>query len=409
MNYKELKEKAEKARQTNNSTEMLKYYSQLIEFEEANYWDKYFYALALFRNGKKHESLDYCRKLYKEKPNFKPLKSLYARNILANILENITKINNERIIKALSAMLNLIDKDDEFFPFRTPYYYIMKELDQKKKYSTLTEILKYFDFRNNECSTAEKKDKELPKFPPECETWYVFAAKTAFATGDYTKTIEIIDESLSKIKKFYYSNDIWLKRIKAKSFAHLKNYNEALKIYFEIMHRKKDWFLMFEVAKILMQSGNAEASVYFAMNALRDNQKIDYKLNLIKWLFETKQNIIDKENLIKLYHIIKKRLKKQQLDENEIKNEKFLIKKLKENTKQYFDKQQVSGKIIKIFNQKNGLIFCNEKNFFYFSRVKDLKVGDEITGFLTWNYDRKKQKVRQSVIIQGKQRKSNAL
>ncbi len=407
MDYKEIKTKADEARQSNNIVDMLKYYSQLIEFEEATHWDKYFYALALFKNGKKDESLDYCRKLYKQNKNFNPLKSLYARNILANVRKNITKYSTEKIVKATVAIKNLVDENTKFFPFRTHYYYILKELDSKQRYLTLSEILKNFNYRNDDCQEAKKKEQE--QFPPECETWYVFSAKTLFAVGAYKQAIEIIDESLVKIKKFHYSNDVWLKRLKAKSFVELGNYNEALKIYFEIMHRKKDWFLMFEVAKILMQSGKADASIYFALKAMNDNQKIDYKLNLIKWLSEIEQNLIEKQELEKLYELVKKRLKKQEMTEDEVKNEKFLTKKIKKNVREYFDNQKVSGEIVKIFGKKNGLIFCNEKKYFYFSTVNELKTGDEVTGILTWNYDRKKEEVRQSVIIQGIERKSNDL
>ncbi|MBN2664080.1 MAG: hypothetical protein JXR68_10560 [Bacteroidales bacterium] len=404
-NYNEIKLKAEDARKNQKWDKALEFYEEIYNNNSANEWDKYFYALALSKNGFGDKSMEICRQIFLAKKEFNPNNSLYARNIYNKSFDKPDYSDKKNILKALNAIKFLTPNNDKFISFEMFFHIIVKTFESDHKFDFILEIFEEFyplqeDYKKLD-DTLFLKNLNYPTF---VETYMVAQIKANYMLGNYEKAITKVDETLKTIKRFNYSNQIWIRRTKALSLWKIDKKNEALQEYFYIMRIKKEWFIYFEIAQLLNETKNSEASEFFAIKALLDKQDASYKINLYKFLLEIKSEKILKEKLNEIIDLLKN--KRQTLNPTaENKAIETKIKKaeevIRQNAKDYFETQKGQGEIINTFSPKNGIIKTDSSNIFFAIETKGMiaEQGDIFLYNANWNFDLKKKEVRKSVIL----------
>ena len=403
MNYNELKRRAENAKKNRDAKGMMKWYGLIYEGGESDIWDRYFFALSLRRNGLVDRSLELCRELYSENKLFKPMRDLYALNILDDLRARIGVVAGDELVRGLEAIGRLREADDGEM-LRKSFFYLTKDLSEKERWDVLGIVLAG-DERGDDCDVRLKKGKsEKYVFPSLCETYYMSKVRLLLGLGRYDEAVSVGEEGLKRVKYFCFSNDVWLRRLVAQSKRKSGDLSGAVGLYFDIFRRKRDWFLEFELGEILLESGNSEAALYYGLSALRDRQKIDFKVRLLRWLIGIEQDKIDKGVLRGLYCVVRLRMRGVRdyvCNEGDFaKSEAELLGILREELNRYGNSLRVEGRVESVFGNGFGFLFAEKKKFFYISRVKDLKKGDEVIGRYSWNYDRKKKRLGECVIVE---------
>lgn len=393
-NYFEIKNNAEQARKQKKWNEALDFYKRIYLMEEANEWDKYFYALILEKIGFEQKSIAVCRKIYSKNKNFNPNNSLYARNIFKITFQK--KISNDfkETVKALEALKKLIPEDDNFISFEMMYYKFIKIYEKENKFNFLIQIFeKFYPTSNDYNKLNDKEYLKTLKYPSFAETFLVAQIKAYFSNKNYQTVVDKTNEALKIIKRFNYNNHIWIKRLKAQSLNFLNKKNEALKEYFNIIKYKQDWFLYFELAKILFEYNNKKAAEYFIHKALLDKQDANFKRNLYNF-------IANNFSEAKCYKYAKEifELQKSQNNNNQI---LAINKSATKCATDFFNEKKKTASVVKIFSEKTGLVKLDDKIVFYIAKEKnmDLKLTEKVLVLETWNFDNKKNEVKNSVEI----------
>ena len=401
-NYTEIKQQAEEARKNLHWQKAYELYKKLCEFDNANEWDRYFLALSMSKLENYTDSLNMCRKIYDRDKNFVANNSLYARNIFTTIFTKVNYKNPQKILKAIKAMKKLIPKDDKYISFEMYIHKIIKIFERDNQYEFILKTLDVitpdaFDYK----IIDDEEYLQRIKYPPFVETYFVARIKANFTLHRYDETILLTDDALSVLKRFNYSNNVWIRRIKAIALSKKENYTEAIKEYFYILRIKKDWFLYFETAKILYKLENRDASEYFALRALQIKQDVIYKVKLFSFIINEINYKLLKDDLEQLLLFLKEK-QNELLGKNEIEAKITEIEKIiQEKVNKYFDLKKGTGEIKKIFGKKNGLIETSSGVIYFYVEKKNLepKQGEKYSFEESWNYDLKKNEVRKSVIL----------
>lgn len=402
-NFSEIRKKAEEARKNQNWQQALEFYKKIYQNKNANNWDKFFYALSMSKMGNYADSLEICRKIYASDKNFMPNNSLYARNIYNTTFLTVDYSKQDVILKALKALKTVISKGDKYVSFEMFVYKIIKRLEQDKKYQLILWLLEQVKPDDFDYKVINDKDYlDEIRYPGFVETYYVAKIKANYNVGNYEDVIKLSDEAIEILPRFHYDNDIWIRRIKAMSLERLDREKEAVKEYFFILKRKKDWFLYFELSKILQKAENTEASEYFAMKSLQIRQKAIYKIKLFAYV----RDVLQYENLEQEMTKIIALLKQKTADEAEQKelNKKIraIEKQIEQKVNEYFENKKGQGQIYKSFGKRNGIIRLEDgKTIYYYAENKNLnpQIGEKYSFVETWNYDFKKNIEKKSVIL----------
>lgn len=133
--------------------------------------------------------------------------------------------------------------------------------------------------------TIKGRDKQI-EFASEKENWFAYKTKALFELGQYEACCHFASLALSHIDVFHYANDIWFARRIALSKKKLGNNAEALSELFNVLKRKKEWFIQYEIAQIYFESKLLQEAFSYCIDALTNLGDIAYKVGLIE-LFAT--------------------------------------------------------------------------------------------------------------------------
>lgn len=415
-NYNEEIEKANEARKDKNWDLALELYKKIINnYQQNNFWDKYFYSLVLYKKYMFNESLEICRNIYRENKKFSPNNSLYAQNIARLKLSNPIKISIETIIKALKAIDQLVDKQNEYIQYDIEYNKTLKLLIKNKQFNKAQMLFEASDIKkfSNKCRFIDI-DRQKREIASPLEDFLVESVKIYYHFSNFEKTLETIDLAFVKIKKFHYSNHIWLKRLKAKTLVKTGKLEEATELYFKILRTKNEWFIYFELAKIIWSMKNTKAATFFLAKAIYDDQNIKYKVKLLYYIIRNNIEELNIKNTAKLLCSIYKNNKwpinsqtlfainKAHVDCENIEKTSKYLRILKTTAKKITVGEEDKGKVFKIFNNTSGLLkTSNNEILFYVSKIGKTKItiNDFVMFRSTWSYDSKKKRISESAIV----------
>ena len=408
MDYKELKQKADLARRNRNWKEAVLLYENITKYENSSIWDLFFYAMSLNKTDKFERSLQLCRNIYLQNKNFLPNKNLYAANIFMMVIKYPENQTFNYAVKALNAIVKIAPVSDDYFSVDEYFYKFFAELEKNKKFKLIIELCQNIDiqaFENLPRTKSDKKENVRFVFPQPKETCMTMCVKSNFFIKNYQETVRLTSVLLSEFKRLSFGNDVWMRRYRAKAFAEMNDFNKAIEEYFRILNRKKDWFLLFELAEIIAKTDETEAVYYFLAKAVEDNQNPEFKIKMLEFCYNEKIEIFDEIVLKKILCLLYKKYGKiKNLCQNfDIENENLikLYKILQEQAHNYLYESVGIGFVYKNFGLLNGLLSEKNKKIFFVSEKKFLPLTQEtkVKFVIGFNYDFKQKKIKKCAVI----------
>ncbi|GEM_PF-5837513 len=311
------------------------------------------------------------------------------------------------IIKALE-FHKTIDHNEQYLLYSLMFFELSKKMMQKgepvKKLIELIEDIpeNHFSANNENSIYFDQKQKNKA---PDFESFLVRKAKAYFLDARFDDCIKACDNAFNKIKKFHHGNHIWLSRNMALSLKQKGKTDEAIDRMEKIVLKKKDWFLLHELAKIYKYAGKENISFYYFCKAAIQHGHSPYKASL----YEDMASVFRKstDNKLTCMHLsLALKTREEQnwkipdtLDElhKELNCgisgkssaniyatlEKYWYDELKETnvdkTADSHDTIEACGKITRILNpgiNGDGFITTNDGKSIYF-RFKKARIGNE--------------------------------
>lgn len=420
--YQKLRNNANQLRKAQRYKEAVQLYSQLWNNfrKSCNEWDGWGYAYCLQKLRLYKDALEICREVFRINPNFSNIKYVYAWSIYYTEIKK-EKIEDEALfIKAAEAITQLCQQDDKYSPynstiFRVIEYYKNKTIPNSDK---ILEWLNKLDPTNLETKPYQIIDENNKKreLASMLEQYFMFRSTALYDKNMWVECIDCCEQALKKITKFHYNNDVWFKRRIALSLWKIGNTEKALSFLLEILQFKKEWFIQYEIAELLLQKGEIETALDYALDAVLNYGDLEKKLNLIMLLAEILklkgENEITKKHILLVYLLRKTKGWKipqhliQLIEDMNINTQGYpglneLESELRKTWLQlkFENKQQYTGKIKTILpNNFAGFIELENGETYYFSAKEfignknEMRVGAIVTFYLEAGYDRKKNK-----------------
>ena len=296
----EMKRQAGELRKTKKFSEALPLYKDIWENHpaERNEWDGWGYAFCLRKLQRTNEALEIAREVYRINSEFEQGKNLYAWCVYdIEIKKDITDIrhNEEIFFKAASGILQLVVQDD-YTPYVRTVFKVLDYLDSKPhpQHQTTLKWLDCLDPETLSTSSFSFTDQQgkRQELSSDKEKWYALRSKTLYKLEKYADCINTCKTALHEISRFHYSNDIWFRWRIALSEENLGNNKAAIEDLKEILQYKNEWFVHFEIAKILLVRNDVQQAFYHAVEAALLAGDMAYKWDL----FAVMGKILEKEN-----------------------------------------------------------------------------------------------------------------
>ncbi len=186
------------------------------------------------------------------------------------------------ILKAIE-FHKTINHSEQYLLYSLMFFELSKKMMQKgepvKKLIELIEEIpeSHFSANNENSLNIDRKQKIKAS---DFESFLVRKAKAYFLDARFDDCIKACDSAFNKIKKFHHGNHIWLSRNMALSLKQTGKTDEAIERMEKIVSKKKDWFLLHELANIYKYVRKEDYSTYYFCKAAIQNGHSSYKATL---------------------------------------------------------------------------------------------------------------------------------
>lgn len=406
-------------------------YQKAIEFYRAlwnqnplsfNQWDGWGYAFSLYKTQQYQEALTICRALYPRFKKFDLLRSLYARSILQTQFKSPNPPSLEVLDKALKGIFMLSPPYEPYAvsPLAVFQYAKIAMAQQNISWSKIEYWLGKMEpgLLDAEAFQSINTDGRSYEVASQQEQWYALMLKSKAGQNKAEELLSLLAEARKKKLKWHYNNDIWFARKEAFAYAQLHQKEKAVQILKKILLQKKDWFLIYDLAKLTEDSN--ERKVLLCQAALAKG-KPTMKLKLFESIY---QEFLDEDPQMAGKHLsLIASLRKEnnwevspsltdkinQLNpEGSVEESKTLLRTLKEFWKKHIpdyskSRERQNGKVMNILpNGFAGFIKTKTESVFFslkdFKGPEKIKEGDQVSFEVVDSFDKKKQKRSQRAI-----------
>lgn len=382
-------------------------------------WAGWSYAFSLNKQNRYHEALEVCRVLYPKFKQFEMLNNLYGQCIYYTVFKAKPLPQIPILQKALNAMFQLS-------PPNHPYSYTA--LACFKMANTLMnqfqinwhEIEDWLNKIDPDLLSEEsfeiigEKGKQI-SLAGQKEEWYSLMIRVKGGLNKPNELLEILEAARKQNIKWHYNNDIWFARKEAFAYQQLGQREKAQKILQQITRKKRDWFLIFDLAQVTM---DAQQQLKLMAEAALAPSKEAHKLKLyfkFYQLLKTEQNEIAKQHLF-LWAALRLNNKWAiPIQEQEILQQlqfpfttapsiASLLQQVQPYWKNLMQDQKVEileGRVLNILaNQKSGFIRSGTKNYYFRTGKLEghIQVGDLVHFQLMDSFDKRKNTTSQMAI-----------
>jgi len=375
MNYKNFSYKIYQLKQEENFQAILELLDRYqTEFYQEIQNDKFtiFHILSALRKTGNSNLADKFIEQFQIKFDEEIVLNSYAWNIYENIKNNFINL------KQIQSILKLLFQQNSHYSY-TIISNILRVGLQKIKNPI---FLDFFD-KDKLSTTPHKYQNKL--FASDKEKWYLAKTKQLFNEKKFQECYNLSKEALEKIVKFSSFNNIWIARRIALSLAHLGDIETAISQLEEIYSKKREWFILGEIAELYYKKGDKEKSFKLAIEAINSNTKLEFKLAIVKLLSQLTDEKISKKHLLLIKKIKEKngwRISEecQNLEDNV--EFSILKKELFQFWKNSLPKDRFQkGVVIKILHDNergiDGFIKGDKKDY-YFKTKKRVQKGDKV-------------------------------
>jgi len=382
-------------------------------------------ALDYYKDKKYKEALELYKKLYSESKecfdrqdirNF--TWSIYYVELKGRKKEDIEK-NEKAYLRVVNNIIILTSDPNDFARVRAVFH-CLDYLNSKKLFPA-EEILKWTDKLDvsnlqTDCFSFKDKDGKTKEIASDKEKYYALRTKALELTKQYDGCIRVSREALSCLEEFHYDNDIWFKRRIALCKGSLGKKDEAIEELRQILSRKKDWFIQYDIAELCFAVKKLDDALKFSMAAALNSGPVEFKVELFflvgKILLAQQKIEEGKRHIALAYKIrIEKEWKVAQelqanvdelnIDVNNLSSSGQIHRELKEFwlSMQKSNLPEMRGEIKRIHpNNVCGWISAENHEEYYF-RLKDfkgsksdIKVGLIVDFSIERSYDKKKER-----------------
>ncbi len=413
----DIKREAERFRKNKDYNNAVALYEKLYteNKEECKQWEVWGYLYCLKQRKEYSKAIEICEKEISKYQDYSPFKNLYAWCLYYKEIAELQETEDK--IGIINQIIELSGSDYKYSPLVLTIFHTAKILKNEGKYQQIVEMLSKIDKKNLARENREMTLKNGKKIvlASQLENYYNLLSESLLKTNKYEHCSKLCEEAISEISTFQNSGNIWMKRRWAKAYYHSDDFERAIKLYQEIIARKKDWFLYYEIAELYYKQGNYENALRYSVDSAKAMGDIDKKVNLyylIGLLFCQSKKVKEAALCFKLSYIIRKKnswsfsqellLKIAEYTEmmKEIPdNPQDLLQELKgilNNIKSSFE-QKYDGTIISMFpNGKAGFIKREDGKSFYYNTKSFVgkylmyTVGSKVQFSLRDSYDKKK-------------------
>lgn len=294
--FADLKEEALQLRREKRYREALPLFEQLWKQhrDQCSAWEGWGYALALRQCGRTPEALDICRKVYRAWPDFDPNRQLYAWCIYDTALRQPREEQEERVLRAGRAVVELCKQEDEHAPYtlavlRVMRYLLRRPFPQPEVCLTWSELLEE-SLLPAAGKTIRKEDGSTLELPGFREQYEALRIKALFLAEQHDACIDACGRALDMFPAPHHDNGVWWRRYAALSKAALGDVEAALALYRECLPRKRSWFIQSEMAELHAARGDRRAALRLGLQAALNHGEPRHKVNLYRrlaqWLLE---------------------------------------------------------------------------------------------------------------------------
>lgn len=385
--------------------------------EECGESEAWGYAFCLLRLRLDEEALKCCRESYPQWPNSEPLNDRYAWAIYRTTIKN-KEADETALLKAARAILQLC-KPGPYTPYALTVLRMMELLAKQANYNAKA-ILAWAEkiqpeaLDNKSFSFKMDDGKERP-IASLRERYYAVYLRALLKTERYEDCIQTAEKAIVDIPKFHYNNDLWFRRLAAKSHLALGQTQQARHLYEFILTRNRAWFLLNELAQIQFDSKQFTTALSLAVEsalAPEETQKKVKSLQLLgQWLLDANLREEARQHLaivckIRLAHnwqfseglvLLAEKLEVN-LDTPETYQQLYQQMRPLWTTLAFEFGESQKGKIITLFpNRKGGFLRGKDGRTCFFSAAafrsekRLMQIGQEVEFITATGFDAKKR------------------
>jgi len=254
--------------------------------DECNEWDARGYAQCLRKTGRSAAALEVCREVYRQYPDFQPIRDLYGWCIYdLHIKRDGEQIQQDEatFFKAANAITRLTTHR-QYSPYARTVFKVLAYLKSRPSYPA-AKILEWTnklqpDQLSKKPQPFEDSEGNSKEYASDRERWYADRCKALLELQRYEECITLGQQALADIPRFHQDRDIWVKRAIALSKGQLGDKESAISELQALLTRKPDWFIQKEVAQFQYELGKVDDALRSAAAAALAPGELHYKWGL---------------------------------------------------------------------------------------------------------------------------------
>lgn len=259
-------------------------------------WDGWSYAYCLSRISDHAAALEVCRQLFPRFKNTEIIRSLYAKCIYYSQFAKDPLPEISILTRATEAMCELSSPHNPYSMTTRAILKLVKVYMKQKEihWDSIEKWLQKLDpdlLDDAPFEFTDPKGKKRELASP-LEEWYADMIKVKAGLNKPEELLALLKIVRSKNLKWHHSNDIWFMRKEAFAYAQLHDYIKAEKILRRVVAKKHDWFLIYDLAKVVPDKAE---SLRLLCKAALASGKSELKLKL----FESIYSAIKEDETIK--------------------------------------------------------------------------------------------------------------
>lgn len=421
-------------RQNAKELRLLKKYKDAVEIyktlwsvENKDKWLGWEYGYCLKYNNNLSEAIKVCKNTYKLDKNFTANNNLLSWCVFEKYFDSRKQESETKDIKKLELIaesITKIIKQSKDNPYEKIVFYMAgsyKKNGDKKSYEKILFWLNKLNIQELDQNTylfVDSSGKEI-EGQSRLEEYYSYKSKALLELEMYQECIECCDESLSKINKFHYDNDIWIEARKNFSLGMLGKCEDAILALKTLILRKNHFSLLYKISILYEMQGNINLEEEYLLHSLLGKEKDIMKIKIIYQEAKVLEKLgelscaglhyyycfkIRKDNDWNITDALQIDLNRCQIsNENKELVNSFFMRKLWLERYIKLSKSYI-GIINKIMpNGRTGFIkYSNNSIYFRMSEVMDrnkIKISDQVKFCITESLDKGKNQISKEAIF----------
>lgn len=420
--FQTLKDQAGALRKDKQYAEALALYDKILTVfpDLATEWEHWGKADCLRRLDRQQEALDICRELYRTHPDFAQNRNLYGWCVYdLEIKPGLASkpADSKTFFKAADAIVQLTSHE-LYSPYERTVFMVLKVLDDRFPLPA-DQMLAWCDKLDPDALSTDPRpytdrDGKAREEASPLERWYSYRTRALEALRRWDELIVTSNEALDRLADYHYNDEIWFRRRIATAKGALGDYDAAISDLKAIVRQKPDWFIQFELARLLHLKGQDGPALEHAVDAALNGGDLAHKWELFMLLGDLLAAGGETDGAAKHYHLaaavraeqgwredreLAERLQNLPPAPNVRGREQARVLESLWRSLKFADQARITGEISRVDGgRRTGLIRDDGGRTHYFrykhfvSPRERLMVGTKVSFYLQPSYDRSKNR-----------------